>query len=119
VHLEVDITEWEVAKRVGFTLTGVDEQVSGSGAFDLHEDAPPPPPEPPPRSLFQRILDWLLGRKPAAPAIEGPSTSHVVFTFSIEAGGPMGPMINAMLGPYAETVAESLLDRVSEKILSQ
>lgn len=116
VHLDVEITEWEAGKRVAFTLQGTDEQVSGSGAFDLHEDAPPPPPEPPPRSLFQRFLDWILGRKAEPLALPGPSTSHVVFSFAIDAGGPMGPMINAMLGPYAESVAQGLLDAVGEKL---
>lgn len=116
VHLKVLITEWEVGKRVAFTLEGVDEQVSGEGAFDLHEDAPPPPPEPPPRSLWQRIVDWFMGRKPEPPALPGPATSHVVFTFAVNAGGPMGPMINPMLAPYAEAVAQGLLDAVAGRL---
>lgn len=116
VHLKVVITEWTEGERVAFTLEGLDEQVSGQGAFDLHEDAPPPPPEPPPRSWWQRLLDRLFGRPAPTAVLVGPATSHVVFTFAIDAGGPMGPMINAMLGPYAETVAQGLLDAVAERL---
>jgi hypothetical protein len=116
VKLKVQITEWTPpsgeAGRVAFTLEGIDEVVTGSGAFDLSEDVPPPPPEPPARSLWQRLMDWLLGRSPELPQTTGPTTCHVVFTFTVDAGGPMGPMINAMLGPYAEQVAQGLLEAV-------
>lgn len=116
VKLKVAITEWVDAETVAFELEGIDEAVKGSGAFVLSEEAPPPPPEPPPRSWWQRLVDWFTGRKPELPAPSEPGTIHVAFTFTIDAQGPMGPMINAMLGPYAETVAENLLRDVAHAV---
>ncbi len=113
VKLAVTITEWVDAEKVAFTLEGIDEQVKGGGSFTLSETPPPAPPEPPPRSMWQRFMDWILGRRPELPGPTGPGTSHVVFDFEIDALGPMGPMINAMLGPYAEVVAENLLRDVA------
>lgn len=115
VKLAVTITEWVDAERVAFTLEGIDEQVRGGGSFALSETPPPARPEPPPRSLWQRLMDWILGRRPELPAPTGPGSSHVVFDFQIEALGPMGPMINAMLGPYAERVADNLLRDVAAR----
>jgi len=119
VAMRVTITEWVDGERVAFALTGVEEAVTGGGAFDITEDAPPPPPPPPTKGWFARLIDWLFGRKAPAPALPEPAESHVVFTFAIEAGGPMGPMINAMLGPYAEMVATELLASVKEAVNEQ
>ena len=115
VHLRIRITEWVEAERVAFTLEGIDEQVQGSGCFDLSEQQPVGE-KPPPRTWWQRLWDRLWGRPAPTPELAGPVTSHVVFTFAIDAGGPMGPMINAMLGPYAETVAQRLLADVSSAL---
>jgi carbon monoxide dehydrogenase subunit G len=117
IELRVSIVEWKDGERVAFELTGIGEPVSGHGAFDLHEDAPPEPVAPPARSWWRRLLDWLRRVPPPLPAPPPkPCASHVVFTFAIEAGGPMGPMINAMLGPYAEAVANELLASVAESM---
>ena len=59
------------------------------------------------RTGWQRFWDWLLRRQVSD------GTSHVTFTFAIDAGGPMGPMINPMLGPYADAVARDLLASVA------
>lgn len=117
VAMRVSITEWKDGERVAFELVGVEEAVTGRGAFDITEDLPEAPP-PPKRGWFARLIDWLFGRK-QAPALLEPAESHVVFTFAIEAGGPMGPMINAMLGPYAEMVATELLASVKEAVSEQ
>lgn len=116
IDMAVLITEWVDGTRVAFTLEGIGEAVSARGAFDITEDAPPPLPAPPPRGLLARIIDWLFGRTPPPLALPEPAESHVIFTFSIEAGGPMGPMINAMLGPYAEAVATELLESVATAV---
>lgn len=116
IEMRVSITDWQDGERVAFELVGIDEAVTGEGAFDITEDLPPEPPPPPKRGLLRRFIDWILGRKPALPAPLEPAESHVVFTFAIEAGGPMGPMINAMLGPYAEAVATELLASVAAAV---
>ena len=112
VKMRVHITEWAGPSRVAFELVGIDEAVSGVGAFDLSTDQLALPT--PTRSWVQRLLDWLFRRPPEAPP--EPARSHVVFTFEIDAGGPMGPMINALLGPWTEEVARDLLEQVGTKL---
>lgn len=111
VELDVQITEWEEARRVAFTMTGITEVVQASGAFDLSETRPPAVLRP----WWRRLLDWFTGRRAPAEAGEG-IASHVTFTFSIAAGGPMGPLVDPMLGPYAALVAQDLLDAVGHRL---
>ena len=99
IQLKVRITEWVEPIRVAFEMEGVTELVTATGALDLSEEVPP-------RSGWQRFWDWLLRREVSQ------GTSHVTFTFGISAGGPMGPMINPMLGPYSDAVARELLANV-------
>ncbi len=116
VKVAVRITEWTAPHRVAFTLEGLDEAVHGEGVFELSENtiAAGELPAPVERAWWRRLLSWLLGGSPPAPsAPAGVGTTHVVFTFSIAALGPMGPMIDALLGPWSEVVAERLLNDVA------
>jgi len=112
VKMRVHITDWKDAERIAFELEGIDEVVSGHGSFDLSEDAPPPPP---PQPWWRRFMNWLLGKRPALTISES-AKSHVIFTFAVEVGGPMAPMVNAMIGPAAEAVATDLLAKVGERL---
>lgn len=114
VKLSVRITEWTDQKRVAFELEGLDEAVSGGGSFDLSETRPELP-MPAPRPWWRRMFDWLFGAPPPPPPA-APAKSHVTFSFAIHALGPMGPMIDALLGPYAEAVAHDLLDTVGSHL---
>jgi len=109
VQLAVHITEFQ-PERVAFTLKGLDEAVEGSGAFTMQASSQAPLARP--RSWWRRLLDWMTGRK--APELGG--SARITFDFQIEAQGPMGPMINAMLGPWAGHVAEDLLERIAEEL---
>ena len=116
VKIAVIINEWKDAESIAFELAGIGEAVKGSGSFQLSESAPPPPPEPPAKGWWASFLDWILGRKPGPLALPDERTSHVVFNFTIEAQGPMGPMINALLGPWADEVASELLQSVGDHL---
>jgi carbon monoxide dehydrogenase subunit G len=107
IDVAVHVTEWVQGERVVFELNGITEQVRGQGALRLNMDAPTP-------SAWQRFWSWLLGRAPAAAA--GAGAASLSFTFVIDALGPMGPMINPMLGPYADAVAKDLLEKVAAHI---
>ncbi len=115
VKVAVRITEWTEPNRVAFTLEGIDEAVHGEGVFELSENSEAEDlPVPDERPWWRRLLLWLFGGTPEAPsAPAGDGTTHVVFTFSIAALGPMGPMIDALLGPWSEVVAERLLNDVA------
>lgn len=99
IRLNVRITDWSVQERVAFEMDAIGEEVTASGSLELGAEGPS-------LSRWQRFWCWLLGRQVSDGA------SHVTFRFAIDAGGPMGPMINPMLGPYADAVARELLDSV-------
>ena len=107
IEVAVEVTDWVEADRVAFELTGITEQVRGEGALSLGMDAPE-------LSAWQRLWAWLLGRSPVAGPAQG--SANLRFTFAINALGPMGPMINPMLGPYADAVAKDLLKKVAAHI---
>ncbi len=104
VDLAVEVTEWVDADRVGFALSGVTEQVTGRGMLSLRADAPE-------RTAWQAFWDWLFRRSQV-----GKGDANLTFDFAIDAQGPMGPMINPMLGPYADLVARDLLDKVAAHV---
>jgi hypothetical protein len=126
VRLQAHITEWVEPGRVAFTLTGLNEKVDGGGVLVMDEvtgDTPPPPA--PRRAWFgRRFLDWLFrslfrrmnGEAPkrlAAPAASGGVESRLTFTLTMEAGGPTGPLVNAMLGPAMAPAAEDLANKIA------
>jgi hypothetical protein len=110
VNLAVHITEY-TPERVAFTLKGRDEAVEGGGAFIMEPSGEAPVARP--RSWWQRFVDWLTGAKEPELAR---GSARVTFEFTIEAQGPMGPMINAMLGPWAGEVAEELLVSIGDAL---
>lgn len=110
VNLEVHITEY-TPERVAFTLKGQNEAVGGGGAFIMEPSGEAPVARP--RSWWQRFVDWLTGAPEPALAR---GSAQVTFEFTIEAQGPMGPMINAMLGPWAGEVADELLVSIGDAL---
>jgi len=109
VDLKVHVTEWLDSERVSFQMEGVTEQVTATGSLALSNTQVPARP----RSVFQRLLDWLL-RRPMLGT--GVGESSLTFTFSIQAGGAMAPMINPMIGPYSDAVARELLSSVAKAL---
>lgn len=110
VDLKVHVTEWLDQERVAFEMEGVTEQVSATGSLDIstrHALVRQ-------RTFFQKLFDWLLRRGPSQ--LGGSGESSLTFRFSIQAGGPMGPMINPMLGPYSDAVAQELLSSVASHL---
>jgi len=107
IDVAVEVVDWVETERVAFELSGITEQVTGQGALSLGLDAPD-------RTAWQAFWDWLLHRSPVGDAAEG--SANLTFTFAINALGPMGPMINPMLGPYADAVAKDLLEKVAAHI---
>jgi hypothetical protein len=127
VKLKAHVTEWNGPERVSFTLTGLNEQVDGDGTLEMGAtvaSGSPASVAPAPvvrRSLFGRILDAIfrfLFRRVHGPApvralaAAGPS-SQLRFRLRMDAGGPTGPLVNAMLAPALLPAAEDLANKIA------
>jgi carbon monoxide dehydrogenase subunit G len=129
VKLKAHVTEWNGPERVSFTLTGMNEQVDGDGTLEMGATVEAPEggsaPSTAPvvrRSFLGRILDAVFrfffrrmhGPAPvrALPGGGGPS-SQLRFRLRMDAGGPTGPLVNAMLAPALLPAAEDLANKIA------
>jgi carbon monoxide dehydrogenase subunit G len=128
VKFNVNVTEWAGPKQVHFELEGVNEPMKGSGTFsmDRYEDGDvgeDPANEDAGPGFVGRIIEGLLrffqrllrGRvERGAGADEGPGAGMAQLTFElrIEPGGPMAPMIDALIRPAMRVAAEDLATRI-------
>jgi carbon monoxide dehydrogenase subunit G len=130
VRLKAHVTEWNGPERVSFTLLGLDEVVEGGGTLTIEKpDAANGaggaivPAEPAKRrSLWRRLVDglfrWLFrrmhGRGPQrlAPS-RAEAASCLTFRLRMDAGGPSGPLVNAMLAPALAPAAEDLANKIA------
>lgn len=127
----VEIVEWNGPERVSFTLTGVNEPMQGAGTFTMTTVAgaggavATPAPVAPRKNAFFRLLEgfwrWLLGRAGdgatrAATATQaasaGDALTELRFELSLTPGGPMAPMVDAMIRPLMLPAAENLANRI-------
>ena len=120
---QVEITEWSPGKRAGFRLKGVNEPMSGEGVFTLEPAgaALPAPGTPARTGPVQRFFEALvrgvlrlLGRAPRREAaqLSGGAGTQLSFRLRLDPGGPMAPMINAMIKPLMLPAAESLANQI-------
>jgi carbon monoxide dehydrogenase subunit G len=127
---EVLITEWRAPSQVRFTLRGLNEPMSGEGAFTIEPQAPgsasaPPDPVPAPAAQgflarwLEALARWFLGvvagraeRNAPSTAAAGESLSTMRFQLRLDPGGPMAPMVNAMITPLLLPAAEQLADKI-------
>ena len=135
VRLRVEVTEWNGPDRVAFRLTGLNEPVEGGGSMVMSPDSAAPSMSPdsvapskttepgPSRGLVRRFVAYLFrvlyrmrhGAPQALPSPRaggGPATL-LTFTLRMEAGGPTGPLVNALLEPAMAPAAEGLAKRIA------
>jgi carbon monoxide dehydrogenase subunit G len=129
VKLKAHVTEWNGPSRVSFTLTGLNEQVDGGGTLEMQpmDDVAPAAAAAAPLvkvSLFSRILAAIMrfffrrvhGAGPVRAAPRGGPGSQLTFRLRMDAGGPTGPLVNAMLGPALMPAAEDLANKIAAKL---
>ncbi len=129
VKLKVHITEWNGPERVSFDLEGVNEPLNGQGVFIMqpYEEEPAGDASARRKNVFTRAVESLLrfflrlfrGRPERAVAsAAGPSEGWAQLTFKlrVDPGGPMAPMINAMMKPAMGVVAEDLSNRIIARL---
>jgi carbon monoxide dehydrogenase subunit G len=129
LRFRVHVTEWAGPERVRFLLHGLNEQMEGDGEFRMERyeeegGAPAAGPPPGPRRgpvlrLLESIVRFFLrlfGGRPerAASADAGPGEgmSRLTFRLRVTPGGPMAPMIEAMMRPLMQPTAEDLANRI-------
>jgi len=136
VRLKAHVTEWNGPERVAFSLTGLNEAVEGGGLLRMEGCAESagssasPLAAAPGRSwlwrLLERLARWLMRRadgkrkgplREALPAAAG--ASRLTFVLRMEAGGPTGPLVNAMLGPALLPAAEDLANKIAAHLEKQ
>jgi carbon monoxide dehydrogenase subunit G len=133
VRLKAHVTDWSGPERVAFTLTGLNEDVDGGGELVMRDAASAAPPVSAPivkRSFFGRLIDALFrfffrlvngkGPERATPAANaGGPGSLLTFTLRMDAGGPTGPLVNAMLAPALLPAAEDLANKIAAHLESK
>jgi hypothetical protein len=133
VELRAHVTEWIEPQKVSFTLVGLNEVVDGGGTLILRHRAAAARPAAPAlvparRGLLRRFLGALarllfrLTHRESPPAaLPGPAGVEGVeleFTLRMDAGGPAGPLVNAMLGPALEPAVENLAKKIAAHLES-
>ena len=142
VKLKANITDWSGPERVEFTLEGLNETVDGGGLLvmappdgteaDAKDDSPGSTPNPSTAgtektgnwftrffaAFFRMLFGWLFRMKHGTveraerSGSAGPG-SKLTFTLRMDAGGPTGPLVNAMLGPALLPAAEHLANKIA------
>ncbi len=121
VQLRAHVVEWNGPEKVAFTLTGMNEEVEGGGELFMAraEDQALEPAPLARRNVFRRMLDALFrwffrrahGTVKRLPG--GAAVSRLRFTLRMEAGGPTGPLVNALLAPALLPAAEDLANKIA------
>jgi len=131
LKFKVTITEWNGPDVVRFEIQGLNEAMTGEGSFRMqpYEDAgdaaaaeaaaAPSEAKGPIARLFAAIFRFffqLFRGKPkrAETADAGPAagTTRIEFRLRVDPGGPMAPMINAMIKPLMPSFAEDFAGKL-------
>ncbi len=126
---QVEITEWSPGKRAAFRLKGVNEPMEGEGVFSLESAAggdaalASAPRRGACLRFFEAVVRALLrlaGRAPRreTPALAGGGT-RLSFRLRLDPGGPMAPMVNAMMKPLMLPAAEGLANQILAHLETQ
>lgn len=122
VRLKAHVTEWNGPERVAFTLTGLDEVVEGGGTLSIARPPATPAPTAKRPGLWRRMVDGLfrwLFRRMHGPGVKrlqpahADAASQLTFKLRMDAGGPSGPLVNAMLAPALMPAAEDLANKIA------
>jgi carbon monoxide dehydrogenase subunit G len=126
VKFQVHVDEWAGPERVKFSLKGINEPMEGSGTFLLapYEDEAAVPPAPASRPgliarffaaiarFFYRLVHGSAERADTADAGPGVGMARLTFRLEIQPGGPMAPMVNALMKPMLLPAAEGLANQI-------
>lgn len=129
VQFQVHITDWSGPSRVAFALKGLNEPLEGGGSFEMRGSdsggavsAGSASNRSPVLRFFESIVRAVLrrlGRSAAhdSGAIDrGEDTAELCFRLEVNPGGPMAPMVNALMKPAMLPAAEQLAEGIMAKL---
>jgi len=134
VKFEVHVDEWAGPERVRFSLKGVNEPMEGSGTFLLapfEDESAPPAPAATQKpgwigrlfaaiaGFFYRLVHGSAERADTADAGPGAGMARLTFRLDIQPGGPMAPMVNALMKPMMMPAAEGLANQIMATLEQQ
>ena len=123
VKMRAHVTEWNGPSKVSFALTGINEVMEGGGTLLMQASTAAPAAPAKKVGVWQRFMTWVArfffrrmhgsGPERALPGATGGPTSKLTFTLRMDAGGPTGPLVNAMLAPALAPAAEDLANKIA------
>jgi carbon monoxide dehydrogenase subunit G len=121
VQLKAHVVEWNGPAKVAFTLVGMNEEVEGGGELTMARagETAVAVVAVARRGLLRRMLDamfrWFFRRAHGTVARKpgGAVVSSLRFDLRMEAGGPTGPLVNALLAPALLPAAEDLANKIA------
>lgn len=127
LKLRVHVTQWAGPHRVSFELEGLNEPLRGRGEFLLESDEEAGAASAPARrGWLARLADALArfffrlghGRTQRAPGA-GPGAARLTLRLRLDPGGPMAPMLDAMMAPALRPAAEDLANKIMAHLEAQ
>jgi carbon monoxide dehydrogenase subunit G len=125
LKLKVHVSEWAGPERVTFELKGLNEQLEGGGVFLMEafeEQAASPRADAAPAAkpgLLARIVRYFyqliygkVERAESGNSGPGEGMAKLTFKLRLDPGGPMAPMVNAMLKTAMPPAAEDLANKI-------
>jgi carbon monoxide dehydrogenase subunit G len=127
LEFRVHVTEWAAPHRVAFELAGLNEPMRGSGEFRIERCAEGSAAAPVlatsqqrgPMHWLEALFRWVFRRlrggvasEPGADPGPGEGGATLAFRLRLDPGGPMAPMLSAMMKPALRPAAEDLANRI-------
>jgi carbon monoxide dehydrogenase subunit G len=130
LKFHVHITEWNGPSRVRFDLKGLNEPMEGGGDFEMqpYEDEAAPAAPAPTKNSLMRLLEATVRfflrlvsggapeRADSADAGPGVGMAKLTFRLEINPGGPMAPMVSALMKPAMLPAAEQLANAIMARL---
>jgi hypothetical protein len=135
------VEEWDENGRVSFKLVGINEPITGNGAFVAEpvsgtDSAGPPSSsrQAPAPGMMMRILNRIflnlyrailgnrqqaLGDPSRTPSTATREGTRIFFTLSLNATGMAGAVMNMLIAPMLKPVAEDLTAGISSEIIQR
>lgn len=118
VSFGVHIEEWLEGDRATFSMKGISEVMDGDGALILSPNVPGQEPASAKKGglLRKKKKEAIQAASEEEWAGADPNSTRLTFRLRINAGGLIGPMVNAVMGPVLKPIAEDFAGKLKARI---